>query len=94
MRYECKCAKFFAGATADDEATHGIYYADVGKEVSLLGNGSISESPFDLYIINTTAYIPHKSRRNGKRAVGRGDFGQINLGENRRTTFKSVPYST
>ena len=54
-------------------------------------NEALEESilVFDLYVVNTTLYVPHRAKRNGKRA-GEGDFGVVNLADSQSCNFDFI----
>eukprot|EP00965_Chrysotila_dentata_P089341 2950294-Pleurochrysis_carterae.AAC.1 len=66
---------------------HGIYYSGVGMELIYnIQTSTVTEKHFDLYVVNTTRYIPHQVLRNGLRD-GTGDFAVVNLADGQSCSF-------
>eukprot|EP00965_Chrysotila_dentata_P173562 5729652-Pleurochrysis_carterae.AAC.1 len=61
----------------------GTYYEGLGIDTYIDETGSRVQQPFDLYVKNSSIYVPKNPEQNGKRS-GLGDFGIINANQNQK----------
>jgi len=83
---------FLANGGDPKDPPQGIYYQDVGIQTIEDEFGLKTQVKFDLYVVNTTEYVPNRWFRSGRSASASpnvtGDLGLINLADDQICSFR------